>query len=133
MIQELTSPESKLMLQYLKNTFNPSAIERFIYEGTFNLSPAFSYDANILYFAIDLNATWNTGNLSTSPAAFELYDNLNVVKARYKNNSIAFDTVSSNMNYSINDIYLKNVWFSRFSGFNNVAFVKIIGYKLTIP
>jgi hypothetical protein len=129
------STERNILIDWFNAKFpNALTVEEVVYIGT-NAGaalPLFTYDAKILYFALELEASPNSTQL-TGQSVLYLSDEANALMHKFNLVSVFWDTTGAAAKEVPSTISTKNVYFSRMSCSNINVFTKFIGFKITLP
>lgn len=124
------TPEQKIFFDRVVLKVGDNQITPFFFEGIIAGSELLTYNANKLYFALDLELSTDPTPLPT-PGYGWLYDETNTIFFHLNNNSLYYDATATAYKAVPNNAITKNVYFSRLS-VQSITKVKFIGFKTIV-
>jgi len=126
------TPETVISWDYVVATFAPTAIDTVYYDGVLGATVFETYDANTLYFALQMVLNENNATPLNTSGGVLFYDEADVARYNYLDAVAIYNGAAGAFKFFMNPLHFRNVWFSRISHayYDNMLFV---GYKLTIP
>lgn len=108
-------------------TGDRATLSQLYYQGALTGTEFNTYRARRIFLAYEL--TLFTGALSVNPNAGTFYDEGNNIDFVTQNNIVYWDATAAAARYVGNDIFLKNIYFSRFTGLGYSA-LSFKGYRI---
>jgi hypothetical protein len=131
------TPEQAIFINWFYSRFDSRAaanrrivnVEPLYYIGGIGATEFLVYAATKLYLCLELLTCGITPVQIAIPETY-LYDENNVLFIPLQNNSTFWNVTGAAINYSMNDIFVKNVYFSRL--LTDTQNLRFIGYRITL-
>ena len=105
-------------------------IQPLMYYGNIGGSIFNGYSATKLFICFNLEVSGVAMGTPVNPLLLQTYDELNNNLMSFMNSYPFWDATAVALKYVGNNIKIKNIWFSTFSG--NIVQCHFIGYKITL-
>jgi len=124
------SPEQINFWKHVRGLIAYTTITPLYYSGVFLGSEFLVYNAGKLYMALELN--FNGATVPQPPPQYvETHNMADAANNYHSNQTLAWDVTAAAFKTTLNDINLKNIWFSRIvtAGYSSIMFN---GYRLNV-